>query len=41
VMQRAFGTVTLGPRDWLECAAMASVVLWMSEIMKAIRRRRA
>ena len=41
VMQRAFGTVTLGPRDWLECAAMASVVLWVSEIMKAIRRRRA
>jgi P-type Ca2+ transporter type 2C len=41
VMQRAFGTVALGPRDWLECAAMASVVLWVSEIKKAIRRRRA
>jgi Ca2+-transporting ATPase len=41
VMQRAFGTVSLGPGDWLQCAAMASVVLWVSEIMKAIRRRRA
>jgi Ca2+-transporting ATPase len=41
VMQRAFGTVPLGPGEWLECAAMASVVLWVSEIMKAIRRRRA
>ena len=41
VMQRAFGTVSLGPGDWLQCAAVASVVLWVSEIMKAIRRRRA
>ncbi|HEX7979112.1 MAG TPA: HAD-IC family P-type ATPase, partial [Gemmatimonadaceae bacterium] len=41
VMQRAFGTVALGPRDWLECTAMASAVLWVSEVMKAIRRRRS
>jgi Ca2+-transporting ATPase len=41
LMQRAFGTVALGPADWAQCAAMASVVLWVSEVMKAVRRRRA
>jgi Ca2+-transporting ATPase len=41
VMQRAFGTVPLSAGDWLRCALLASAVLWVSEAMKAIRRRRA
>jgi Ca2+-transporting ATPase len=41
VMRRAFGTVALNPADWLRCALMASAVLWVSEVMKMIRRRRA
>jgi Ca2+-transporting ATPase len=41
VMRRAFGTVALNPADWLRCALMASSVLWVSEAMKMIRRRRA
>jgi Ca2+-transporting ATPase len=40
VMQRAFGTVALGPGDWLVCAIFASAVVWVSELMKVIRRRR-
>jgi len=30
----AFNTVPLEPRQWLMCAAMASVVLWSSELRK-------
>ena len=30
----AFGTVPLAPEQWLVCAAMASVVLWLEEIRK-------
>ncbi|MDB5770757.1 MAG: ATPase, type, partial [Burkholderia sp.] len=30
----AFGTVPLEPDQWLACAAMASVVLWFSELRK-------
>jgi Ca2+-transporting ATPase len=41
VMQRAFGTVPLGATDWIRCAAIASSVLWVSELTKAIRRLRA
>jgi Ca2+-transporting ATPase len=41
VLQRAFGTVALGGGDWLRCALAASAVLWVSEALKAIRRRRA
>jgi len=35
---QAFGTQALTPLDWVECAAMASVVLWVSEIWKLVRR---
>ncbi len=34
----AFGTVPLEPGQWLMCAAMASVVLWASELRKWIAR---
>jgi magnesium-transporting ATPase (P-type) len=30
----AFGTVPLEPSQWLACAAMASIVLWFSELRK-------
>jgi Ca2+-transporting ATPase len=41
MMQRAFGTVPLGLAEWARCAVAASAVLWVSEVMKLIRRRRA
>ena len=34
----AFGTVPLELKQWLVCAAMASVVLWYSEIRKGVAR---
>ena len=34
----AFGTVPLSPDQWLVCAAMASVVLWGSELRKLVGR---
>ncbi len=34
----AFGTVPLTIDQWLVCAAMASVVLWYSELRKLVRR---
>ena len=34
-MQRAFGTVALSGRDWIECTGAASVVLWVRELAKA------
>ena len=34
----AFGTVPLTLEQWLVCAAMASVVLWVGELRKAIAR---
>lgn len=37
-LQRAFSTVSLNPADWLRCTAMASSVLWISELGKAIAR---
>ena len=37
-LQRAFGTVSLGPQDWLSCLAIASSVLWLREITKLIAR---
>jgi Ca2+-transporting ATPase len=40
-LQRAFGTVALSPRDWLECAIPASMVLWLREGSKLLARRRA
>ena len=39
-LQRAFQTEPLSAADWVRCAVAASVVLWMSEIAKLIRRRR-
>jgi magnesium-transporting ATPase (P-type) len=35
----AFGTVPLEPGQWLVCAAMASLVLWVGELRKWILRR--
>ncbi len=37
-LQRAFGTVSLSPGDWLFCTAIASLVLWTSEAGKVIAR---
>ena len=34
----AFGTVPLSLRQWLLCTAMASVVLWFSELRKLVGR---
>jgi P-type Ca2+ transporter type 2C len=39
-LQRAFGTVSLGTRDWIFCAAIASSVLWLREISKWTGRMR-
>jgi Ca2+-transporting ATPase len=36
----AFGTAPLAVDQWLECAAMASVVLWFSELRKLVKRAR-
>jgi Ca2+-transporting ATPase len=35
-MQQAFSTVSLGAGDWLLCAAVASSVLWLRELGKAL-----
>jgi Ca2+-transporting ATPase len=40
-LQQAFGTVDLGARDWLHCAAVASSVLWLRELTKLTRGSRA
>ena len=39
-MNLAFGTVPLGLDQWLACAALASVVLWTSELRKLLARLR-
>jgi Ca2+-transporting ATPase len=39
-LQRAFGTASLGATDWLFCAAVASSVLWLRELSKAMSRVR-
>ncbi len=41
VLNAAFTTTPLSPSQWLVCVAMASTVLWVSEIRKLILRRRA
>ncbi len=41
VLQKAFSTVGLSLRDWLLCTAVASSVLWLREISKAISRMRS
>jgi Ca2+-transporting ATPase len=38
LLQQAFSTVALAPRDWLICAATGSSVLWLAEIGKALLR---
>jgi len=38
-LQHAFSTVPLSARDWLVCAAVGSVVLWLRELSKVVRRR--
>jgi Ca2+-transporting ATPase len=38
-MQRAFGTVALGPMDWARCIVAASAVFWFREAGKVIARR--
>jgi Ca2+-transporting ATPase len=37
-LQRAFRTVSLAPGDWLVCVAVASSVLWASELAKLLLR---
>ena len=37
-LQLAFSTVALSSRDWLFCAAVASAVLWLRELNKAVWR---
>jgi Ca2+-transporting ATPase len=38
VLQHAFSTVSLSFFDWLRCAAVASSVLWLRELEKAVAR---
>jgi Ca2+-transporting ATPase len=37
-LQQAFSTTALSPTDWLYCTAIASSVLWLREISKAVTR---
>jgi Ca2+-transporting ATPase len=39
-LQQAFGTTGLSASDWLRCIAVASSVLWASELVKLIARSR-
>jgi Ca2+-transporting ATPase len=39
-LQRAFGTTPLSARDWLQCLAVASSVLWLREASKLAARLR-
>jgi Ca2+-transporting ATPase len=41
LLQRAFGTAALGGRDWLVCIAVATAVVWASELRKLVARLRA
>jgi magnesium-transporting ATPase (P-type) len=40
VLQTAFGTEALGLDQWALCFAMASLVLWLEELTKLVRRHR-
>ena len=40
ILNLAFGTAPLDAGQWLLCTAMASVVLWTSELRKLVRRTR-
>jgi Ca2+-transporting ATPase len=37
-LQQAFSTVSLSARDWLQCAVVASSVLWLRELSKVAMR---
>jgi Ca2+-transporting ATPase len=37
-LQQAFSTTSLSAADWLQCAAVASSVLWLRELGKGVRR---
>ena len=37
-MQKAFGTVGLSLGDWVRCALAASMVVWISELLKLVER---
>jgi Ca2+-transporting ATPase len=37
-LQQAFSTTPLAAGDWLRCTLVASSVLWLRELMKAVRR---
>jgi Ca2+-transporting ATPase len=39
-LQEPFGTVPLRPIDWLICTVIGSMVLWLYELVKLVRRRR-
>jgi Ca2+-transporting ATPase len=39
-LQRAFGTVALDGGDWMFCTAVASSVVWVRELSKAVLRWR-
>ena len=41
LLQEAFSTVSLSAGDWLRCAVVASSVLWLRELSKAVVRARA
>jgi Ca2+-transporting ATPase len=38
-MQKAFGTVGLDIDDWVRCTVAASMVVWISELLKIVERR--
>ncbi|ATQ79015.1 haloacid dehalogenase [Massilia violaceinigra] len=40
LLQNAFSTVSLSGSDWLQCAAVASSVLWVRELGKLLARHR-
>ncbi len=40
-LQQAFSTTGLSTGDWLLCAAVASTVLWLRELSKALSRRKS
>ncbi|MBV9578341.1 MAG: cation-transporting P-type ATPase [Chloroflexi bacterium] len=41
LFQRIFDTVSLSTNQWITCVVLASIVLWVMEVEKLIRRRRA
>jgi Ca2+-transporting ATPase len=40
ILQTPFNTVPLTALDWTVCIVVGSTVLWLSEVVKVIRRRR-